>query len=154
LKRLVFGLAAFMLLMSSCDSRRSFEEYVPVKNSVWLNAEPIEFKVNISDTISTYNLFAGIRNTELYKYMNLYVFMTVTAPNGVEKRDTIEFILSNVQGEWLGDRAGDILDNRIWFKQGYNLNVAGDYTFSFEQAMRENALAEIKDFGLRLEKKQ
>ena len=154
MKKIVFGVAAFLLLMSSCDNRRYFEEYKSVRNSVWLNSEPIEFKVNITDTLNTYNLFAGIRNTELYKYMNLYVFMTVTAPNGMQQKDTIEFILSNVQGQWLGDRAGDILDNRIWFKQGYKLNVAGDYTFSFEQAMRDEALSEIKDFGLRLEKKQ
>ena len=142
-----------MLTLNSCDSRRYFEEYSSISNSVWLNSSPIEFKVGIEDTLSTYNLFTGIRVTELYKYMNLYVFMTVTAPNGVQQKDTIEFILANVQGKWLGDRAGDILDNRIWFKQGYKLNIAGDYTFSFEQAMRDDALAEIKDFGLRLEKK-
>ena len=78
--------------------------------------------------------------------------MTVKAPNGIVQKDTVEFILANYQGQWLGDRAGDLLDNRIWFKKGYKLDVAGEYVFSFEQAMRDDALSEIKDFGLRLEK--
>lgn len=152
MKRIIVTVLGFTLLLSACDNKRFYEEYSSIDNQVWSNKTPVSFKVNITDTISRYNLFAGIRNTELYKYMNLYVFMTVTAPNGKQQKDTVEFILANMQGKWLGNRAGDILDNRIWFKKDYKLDVAGDYTFEFEQAMREDNLPEITDFGLRLEK--
>ena len=145
-------LIALLLSIFSCDRDRCYEEYKHLDNNVWNYNEPVLFKVLIDDTLSNYNLFAGIRNTELYKYMNLYVFMTVKAPNGMEVRDTIEFILANVQGKWIGNRGGDFVDNRVWFKKDYKLDVAGEYTFEFQQAMRDQSLTEISDFGLRIEK--
>jgi gliding motility-associated lipoprotein GldH len=154
LKNNWLNIAAFCLItsISSCDNKRFFEEFKPLENQTWNANEKISFEVMVEDTLSDYNFFLGIRNYENYRYMNLYLFFDLISPNGEAKRDTLSFYLADKQGKWLGKRAGDIVDNRIWFRAKQKMRSKGIYTFQFEQAMRENQLKGIVDLGLRLEK--
>lgn len=150
--RYFVGIVIILVLISSCDNRRYFESFQEVPNMVWQTNNKLSFTVPIDDTLSSYNFFAGIRNAEDYKFMNLYVFLDIVAPSGKVDKDTIEFILCDRSGKWLGNRAGDFVDHRIWFKSNYKFHAKGEYTFIFEQGMRVNNLNNIADFGLRLEK--
>ena len=143
---------SFCFLFHSCDSKRFYEEYKTLPNDKWSFNNQLTFEVPINDTLSNYNFYAGIRNNENYKFMNLYVFMDVISPSGKIEKDTIEFIIANLQGKWLGNKAGDMLDNLIWFKTNYQFHETGNYSFIFKQAMREESLSQLSDFGLRIEK--
>ena len=80
--------------------------------------------------------------------------MDIMLPSGKMERDTIECLLADITGKWYGDHAGDVVDNKIWFKTDYQFSELGTYRFTFEQAMREESLTEIIDFGLRIEQKK
>ena len=56
-------------------------------------------------------------NGRLIPFSNLFVFLTTTYPNGKISVDTLECILANKKGEWQGDGAGDLWDNKIPLKQ-------------------------------------
>jgi gliding motility-associated lipoprotein GldH len=76
------------------------------------------------------------------------------APSGKLERDTIECLLADVDGKWFGNSAGAVIDNKIWFRTDFQFKELGKYHFLFEQAMREESLTEIIDFGIRIEEKQ
>lgn len=112
--------------------------------------KPVTFTVPIEDTINHYNVYINIRNADDFDYGNLYLFIDITAPNNATERDTINCILADNNGKWLGQGLGDIWDNKILFK--YNTRFRkGDYTFKLTQAMRVDKLPQIMDVGLRVE---
>ncbi len=108
--------------------------------------------MDVLDTVSLFNLFVNIRNTGNYKYSNLFLFVDVFQPEGKIERDTIECILADSRGKWLGSSgSGSIWDNQILFNRKARFPGVGKYVFRFTQAMREKELEGIMDVGLRIE---
>ena len=109
--------------------------------------------MNISDTLSKYDCFLDLRHLSEYPYQNFWVFLTTTAPNNVIFKDTIELRLADLNGKWLGKTAsGNIITHHILFQRNMHLRVPGTYSFTFENAMRENDLKYISDLGLAIQK--
>jgi gliding motility-associated lipoprotein GldH len=102
--------------------------------------------------VSLHNVYINIRNASGYAYSNLYLFLDTKYPNNSMSRDTIECILADPSGKWLGDGSGDIWDNQILFKKNVRFKQIGTYKFRYEQAMRMPKLPMIMDVGLRIEK--
>jgi gliding motility-associated lipoprotein GldH len=73
-------------------------------------------------------------------------------PQGTYSKDTLECILADQTGKWLGDGSGDIWDNQILFRKNFKFKRKGKYVFSLEQAMRLENLPQILDVGIRIEK--
>jgi gliding motility-associated lipoprotein GldH len=93
-----------------------------------------------------------VRNTSLYPMSNLYLFITTIAPSGHSIRDTVEVILADEKGKWLGSGLGDIWDLQQLYKENVRFAQQGRYIFEYEQAMRTEKLPFILDVGLRVEK--
>lgn len=151
LKSLFF---AFVLLvfLSSCDNNRVFDENSELVNKTWNSKQKLDFIVPIIDTTSPNNLLINIRTSNQYPYSNLYLYITTQFPDGKLSKDTLECILADDKGVWLGKGLGDIIENRIPFKRNVRFPLAGNYTFTIEQAMRIENLQEVLDAGLRIEK--
>ena len=86
------------------------------------------------------------------EYNNLFVFLITQYPDGKTTSDTLECILANGKGEWLGKGAGDIFDMTIPLKKSMRFPLTGKYKFTFEQAMRTDPLPLIMDFGFEIKK--
>ena len=147
----------FVFCLVSCDANRIFDEYVSVPNS-WNKDEVVEFKVSPPDTINAYDIFVNIRNSNEYKYNNLFLLVELSHPNGKVKKDTLEYRMTTPEGEFLGSGFTDVKENKLWYKQGQVFNESGIYTFKIQHAMRENGnvdgiinLEGIIDIGLRIE---
>ncbi len=141
-----------VLFYSSCDSNRVYDENISFENSNWDRYKPVSFEIEISDTISQNQFFINIRNTTDYKYSNLYLFITTKLPDGNISKDTIECILADINGKWLGNGLGSLKENNILLKNNLVFPFHGTYIFEFEQAMRVEILEGIADFGIRIEK--
>jgi len=142
----------FLLVFSSCDSKRIFEENTPIERRSWKATNKLEFSVQIDDTTIPYNIFLNIRNGMDYPYSNLYLFLKTTFPDGKVALDTIECMLADYDGRWLGSGIGSVKFNKFLFQKGVYLTQKGKYNFEFEQAMRVNELKGITDVGLRIER--
>lgn len=142
----------FLLTLASCDPNRVYEKFQEIPGEVWNRFQTLHFDVDIVDTVNTHNVFIDVRNTGKYQYANLFLFVTVTSPRGLTVRDTVELILSDPKGTWLGSGVGDIHEIQRPYKMNIRFPVKGRYTFEFEQAMRVNDLAHVRDIGLRVEK--
>jgi gliding motility-associated lipoprotein GldH len=152
LKRNLALLSLLLLFFASCDSKRFFEENKSFPNGVWMNTNPQAFTVNISDTLSRYDLFLNVRNEGIYPYSNLYLFIKTTIPDGRTATDTVECQLADPDGRWRGSGVGNLKFNRFLFQRGMVFPRKGNYRFELEQAMRVKELKGLTDIGIRVEK--
>ena len=148
---LSLGIVFIIALFSSCDNNRFFEKNKELVNETWNYKNKLVFDVDVKDTLSSYHFFLNLRNRKSYPYSNFYFFFHSVSPNGHAIKDTIHCVLANPAGKWLGSGAGNIIDNRILFKNNVRFAKSGKYHFEVEQAMREEDLPFILDAGLRIE---
>jgi gliding motility-associated lipoprotein GldH len=148
----ILGLSLLVVLTSSCDSNKIFEEYIEVENANWKKENIASFEFNAKDTTTAHNLYINVRNTGTYSYSNLYLFVTMQGPSGGLLKDTVNCILADNRGKWLGSGVGDLWDLRIPYVGGFKFAQSGNYIVTLEQAMRaEGGLDGITDIGLRVE---
>lgn len=154
--KLLFKIAGFTFLLLSivsCDSNKVFEAYIEVENANWKKENVASFEFNAIDTTVAHNIYINVRNTGMYPYSNLYLFVTMQGPNEGMLKDTVNCILADNRGKWLGKGVGDLWDLKIPYVGGFKFAQAGSYHVSLEQGMRaENGLEGITDIGLRVEK--
>lgn len=145
-------LGLLMASLYSCDKNRVFEKHTEVEGGNWSMDNMATFTFAITDTNELYNMLIYIRNRGDYPYRNLYLFLKLTAPNGLTSTDTINCLLADEKGRWLGKSAGSLWENKIPYKWGVQFPVSGTYTMNYVQAMRHEKLSAITDVGLRIEK--
>ncbi|MEZ4796906.1 MAG: gliding motility lipoprotein GldH [Flavobacteriaceae bacterium] len=146
-------------LMTSCDSNRVFDEYKSVPNQ-WQKDNIVEFEYAPTDTLSSYNLFINLRNTNDYKFNNLFLIAEIDFPNGKSEVDTLEYKMAQPNGKLLGTGFTDVKENKLWYKENFTFNESGTYKIKVQHAMRENgsidgvnALEGVTDIGFRVENK-
>ncbi len=141
---------ALLVTLVGCSRKTAFEEYFEIPEGGWHQNNPAIFEISLQDTLQAYNLLFHIRHDVNYKYRNLWVFADIEYPNGNITRDTIEFIIGDNSGNWLGDGLGKIKENHILLSNNIRFRLAGNYRFAFQQAMREEdqVLEHIHDVGL------
>jgi len=149
----ILGIVFILLGLVSCDTNKVFEEYAEVENANWQKENIASFEFTAKDTVTAHNLYINVRNTGTYAYSNIYLFITMQGPNGGILKDTVNCILADNRGRWLGNGIGDLWDLRIPYVGGFKFAQAGNYTVTLEQAMRvEDGLEGVTDIGLRVEK--
>ncbi len=146
------SLTLITLLISACDPARVYDKSFAVEGASWDRDTVFHFEVLVDDSLAINDFFISIRNNTDYQYSNIYLFMTTDFPNGHSSRDTIECILADIDGKWLGNGSGKIKDNLIMLQQALRFPLKGIYSFHLEQAMRDEQLEGIEDIGLRIEK--
>lgn len=142
-------LSIALLLVGCTDVMFQQSEQIPNKN--WEQGRNISFDVEVLDTMKSFDFYIDLRTESTYSYANIFMFVNTTFPSGKTARDTVECILADKTGRWLGTGLGDIKDNHILFKENIRFPNAGTYTFEFEQGMREDQLAGILDLGISIE---
>lgn len=148
-----------LVLLFSCNSNVVFSDNKSIpEDEGWAKKNKLSFEVEIQDTESRHDVYINVRNADTYMYRNLFMFLETKYPDGNSKLDTLECLLADEKGNWLGSGAGDLWDNSILFKKNTKFPVKGKYTFTFEQAMRYGDQAAIDplpfilDVGITIEK--
>lgn len=138
--------------MFSCNKGIIYRKCIALPGNIWSVNNPLVFDVPVKDTINNYNIFITLRNTSSYDFNNLYLFIDIHSPMKITERDTMECILADADGRWLGNGLGDIWDNKFLFKKNVKFQKPGTYEFVFNQAMRLDSLPMIMDAGISIEK--
>lgn len=140
------------IALSSCDFNSVYNENVSLKDIKWDKDQAVRFDVQITDSLANYNFYLNLRNTTDYRYSNLYVFLMTRFPNGNTTRDTIEIVLADTEGRWLGKGWSNLKENNILLKKGLRFPLNGNYVFFIQQAMRVDTLEGIRNVGLQIDK--
>ena len=147
-------------LLVGCDSKAVYDVYQSVPNQ-WNKNAVMSFNFQAPDTVNNYNLYVNLRNTNSYKYSNLFLIVELNYPNGKTVKDTLEYKMAKANGELLGTGFSDVKENKLWyrgFKEPFKFNEDGDYVVNIQHAMRKNGdvngienLEGITDIGFRVE---
>jgi gliding motility-associated lipoprotein GldH len=151
--------SAAVLLLCGCADDVVFQSDAPIPDGAWSNALKPAFTFDISDTLNKHDVYIDVRHTNDYAYSNLYLFIDLEGPGGRSKRDTVECLLADPMGRWLGKGTGFILASRtreakVLYKLGNRFPAKGQYTIRLEQAMRDNPLPGVIDVGVSIERRQ
>lgn len=147
------------LLFLSCAEHVIFSESQVIPKGRWNKGDKLQFAVENTDTLQEKSLFIVLRNDNSYPYSNLYLIVGMESPNGNEVRDTLEYVMADPQGHWLGSGSTNTVENILGYKQNVVFSEKGVYTFTISHAMRENgsvsgieSLPGILDVGIQIEK--
>jgi gliding motility-associated lipoprotein GldH len=151
-KPFILPLFILAVFLSSCNKNVVYSKYITFDNNEWYAKNKATFDMEIVDSQSLHDVNLMVRHADSYPYSNLYLFLTTKYPDGKTTVDTLECILANTKGEWLGNGAGDIFDLTIPLKKNVRFPLTGKYEFSFEQAMRTDPLPLIMDLGMEVKK--
>lgn len=143
----LFIIATSALLLSSCDNNSLIKESKSVHHP-WLSNQTIEFEFEVTDTIASHSFYIDIRNNTDYSYSNVFFFINTTFPNGTMTKDTVECILADVRGKWLGKGMGSIKESTHVIREDLVFPLSGLYKMEFVQAMRDHELYGIEDVGI------
>ena len=105
---LLFVLAIFAISIIGCDSKGYYDNIYDFENEKWHKDSALIFDFDIVDSTQIFNVFISNRNTGQYKYSNLYLFITTQLPNQSILKDTLECVLADPSGQWLGKGFGNI----------------------------------------------
>ncbi len=162
IKALFFGIISCFFVVS-CDSNAVFDTYKSVPKE-WHKDSIASFNFKAPDTLKNYNLYVNLRNTDAYKFSNLFLIVELDYPNGKVVTDTLEYKMAAPNGELLGTGFSDLKENKLWFrgyKEPFKFNEEGEYIVNIQHAMRKNGdvngvefLKGITDIGFRVEKAQ
>jgi gliding motility-associated lipoprotein GldH len=144
----VIGALVIVPMLVGCIDRPMFTDMKNLPDRVWQVNDPAVFEVEVTDTVSFFDFYLNIRIGEEYGFANMYLFIDTRFPDGRGVRDTVECILADRSGRWLGDGSGSVRDNRILFKPRVRFPQTGTYTFELEQGMRTIVLDEVHDIGI------
>lgn len=147
-----------MIIFSSCDKKRVFDEYKSV-GSAWNKDSIVTFNLPELDSTKRYDLFINVRNNNNYPFNNLFLIVALELPNGFTKVDTLEYQMAEPDGTLLGNGFSDLKESKLFYKE--NVRFKSKYKVYIKQAVRENgkvpgvtALDGITEVGFRIEKKE
>ena len=141
------------LLLGSCIKSDLFEKNATIPGQEWEYSFKPAIQFDITDTVSSYNIYIVVRHTDAFRYNNLWIRIKSSAP-GDSATTTQQFDLPLAsQNRWTGSGMDDIYEHRILlYRSPVKFFKPGQYKVSIEQVMRENPLQHILNVGLRLEK--
>ena len=104
-----------------------------------LGTKPIDF-ILPQDRISEspQNIFIRLQNDNNYPFANIFLVATIQAGETVVSQDTLEYIMAEPDGKWLGTGFTEVKESKLWWKQGVVLPQNKPIKLSIAQAMRNN----------------
>jgi gliding motility-associated lipoprotein GldH len=145
------------VVMSSCDDRRLFEDYVDFDERFWVASQKPEFEFDIQDPQQTYSLYCNLRNAEGYPFSDFRFTYYLTDSSGtvLEKKLMTEYLFDKKSGKPFGESGlGDIYDHQFLLLKDYKFSKQGKYRVRLEQFMRADTLKDILGAGIRVERSE
>jgi gliding motility-associated lipoprotein GldH len=147
--------AVFVVLLltqlTSCDPNMVYDTYVSTENGSWRWQDAKQFDIPVEDTLSMHNIYLQVRHTVEYPMSNLYMFVHIKGPGGQLLKDTVNLILAESDGKWIGRGTGNLKELSLLYRKNTRFSLPGIYTFTLEQAMRNPELP-VTDLGIRVER--
>lgn len=140
-----------VMFFSSCgESGVIVNQSFPVKDAKWTSTDSLFYEFEIQDTLNYYDFSVLVRNTENYQWSNIYLFSDLTFPNGKTRRDTIELLLADKYGNWIGNNSGTVVTTSAVFMNHRKFPLSGDYKIAITHGMRDPVLEEVSDVGIKI----
>ena len=124
----------FIICLGSCSApyHLEFTEF----SEGWKNTEPAEF--NFKGDLTSKNMSLILRHNNDYDYANIFLITELSSTHSLTQTDTLEFLLSNPSGQWLGDKKLTLIECKLPYKQSVILVKDSLYSLKIRTSMRLN----------------
>ncbi|MBW8361752.1 MAG: gliding motility lipoprotein GldH [Kaistella sp.] len=147
----ILAVLAVLFLFVSCSDSGDFTQMKAV-NGTWNKKTEQQFRFEIKDAQNPKNIIFVIRNNNSYPYSNLRMIVNLTNLKTNKKvTDTLNCVLANPNGEWIGTGFGETKENLFQYRLNYKFPANASYTIGIIQAMRKDVLPGIEDIGVKIE---
>ena len=123
-----------------CDKYYYFEEGWIIEDTLWYNFD-------IDDTDARYKVKFNLRVSDEYKYRNMFLFTKTIFPDNVQKIDTLQFILSDEEGNSYGKGMSVNKELEFVIDEAAQFVQHGHYSLEVLQGMRDNPLEGVNSLG-------
>ena len=134
----------------ACDRSIQYSENYSLEKGRWSMFDPAKYTCAIDDTLKIYNIQLSLRTSTDYPYRNIYLFVVTSFPSGTFVTDTIQAMVTDEKGRWLGKGTGDLRELTIPFKSNVYFPESGDYHFRVIHGMRDTLLNGVYDMGMKI----
>ena len=145
-----FSMILFGSMLSSCGDDSVYHEVSPISEEGWYKNNLVSFDYNSTDTVGRYDIIIDIRNSADYNYKNFWIFVRSVSPDNIEYGDTLECVLADNYGKWIGKSTGSLYELPVLFLSEVQFPRIGNYHFDIAQGMRNDTLEGIHEIGLRI----
>ena len=122
----VFG-AAILLFVISCNNTAG-DVIMNAVNGKWNKKTDQKFDLNIADPQIAKNIIFVVRNNNDYPYSNIRFIVEMKDPKGkTTSVDTLNYILAQPNGEWVGTGFGETKETLFQYKTDYRFPEKGVY---------------------------
>ncbi|PZX18579.1 gliding motility-associated lipoprotein GldH [Breznakibacter xylanolyticus] len=146
------GCIGFFLISVACDRHKVTEAFYATTQNQWNSDSVAVFSIAPPDLNQSYNLLVKLNHTNDYPFSNLWLFIETTSPSGLTVNDTIECLMADKEGKWMGRQWGKHYYIHFPWRPAFKFAENGNYHISIQQGMRAEWLNGITEVGLRLEK--
>ena len=112
--------------------------------------DTVRLTLTVKDTATACDLALILRHTDRYAYQNLWVFVQSADSLSPVKVDTVQAILADDRGRWLGTRAGRYYSGFVTIAHDLHYTAPGAYTYTLVHGMRDSVITGIADIGLEI----
>ena len=144
----------FSLLMISCSGTNDvYNTFLHLPKNGWYKRDVQRFTPEITDTVSHYDIYLGLRHNDNFDYRNLWLFVTYSSEYGRLKTDTVNCELADEFGRWSGSGWGSLYQHEIKLKGNVKYGRSGKKIITVQQAMRDDMVQGVADIGIRIVKR-
>ena len=145
-------LALFFVLLFLAGCNQSETVHTQKLNGKWNKKAEQKFEINITDAQHPKNIIFVVRNNNDYPYSNLRLIVNFSdLKNKKTVTDTLNYVMAQPNGEWIGKGFGDTKEILFQYKLDYQFPANGKYSIGVIQAMRNDNLVGIEDIGIKIE---
>lgn len=150
-KTLWLWCVAWMLLgFTACNDQPLLDRNEAITERRWFREQQPEFRVEVDDTATAYDVFINLRNSIDFQFSDLFLEVQQKQPDSSSVRYAIKIKMTNREGLWIGQGSGNIYSQQVRFLINYHFPDTGTYTFKIKQNMRVNPVEGINDIGIRI----
>lgn len=141
-----------LVFLASCHTAGDETSYMSDMDNSWQKDKTEIFEFEVKNFKTPKDIVFVIKNNDDYPYSNLRIISSLSTSQGIEtkKRDTLNYILSKPNGEWLGKGIGSVKETMFLYLSNYKFPANGVYKIKVKQAMRQDTLRGIEQFGIKI----
>lgn len=149
--RYLIGILLFGCMVS-CNQGEVYYEFRFIPQNEWSKNQEVYFSLDSAAINPHHNYAISIEITHniSYSYKNLFLYIDHTLQDSLSVRDTLECVLVDDLGKWLGSGNGATRQLSLLYKTNQNIDTTLHNEITIRHAMQDLQLKGIEKIGLKL----
>jgi len=149
---LLFIAGVLFSSLLSCSEGEVYYRFYHIEKGNWFHDSTLLFTMDSLDihTGQAYDISIELTTGHLFPYRNLWLQIDHNLTDTLLHRDTLQCILADDHGRWLGSGVGGLYQLSVPFLNSLPLDAAPHYRLSITQVMKDDPLPGIEKVGLKV----